>query len=66
MNDTICFDFRNQGKDMQENKDVERREVEEKRNSSRVQATFIKYFAYILIFFGFLYFLVRYVFPMLR
>ncbi|MDF2838139.1 MAG: hypothetical protein K0Q63_3779, partial [Paenibacillus sp.] len=28
-------------------------------------ATFIKYTAYVLIFFGFLYFLVRYVFPLI-
>lgn len=38
--------------------------VEEKHDSSLVASTFIKYFAYIVIFFGALYFLVRYVFPM--
>jgi hypothetical protein len=46
------------------NVEVEERHVERKSDSSRVAATFIKYFAYIVIFFGALYFLVRYVFPM--
>jgi hypothetical protein len=46
------------------NVEVEERHVESKSDSSRVAATFIKYFAYIVIFFGALYFLVRYVFPM--
>lgn len=49
---------------MEENKKVQKKEVEEKHDSSRVQSTFIKYFAYIIIFFGFLFFLVKYVFPM--
>lgn len=48
--------------------DVERRDtrIEERRDSSRVASTFIKYAAYLIIFFGFLYFLVRYVFPMFQ
>ncbi|MBN6187174.1 hypothetical protein JQN58_09260 [Aneurinibacillus sp. BA2021] len=44
--------------------DVEKRTVHKTENTSMVGATFIKYAAYIIIFFGFLYFLVKYVFPM--
>ena len=46
--------------------DVDQRSTsrEEKHDSSMVASTFIKYAAYIIIFFGALYFLVRYVFPM--
>ncbi|WP_192043530.1 hypothetical protein [Paenibacillus rhizovicinus] len=43
--------------------DVEERHIERKSDSSLVASTFIKYAAYIIIFFGALYFLVRYVFP---
>ncbi|WP_191089544.1 MULTISPECIES: hypothetical protein [Paenibacillus] len=43
--------------------EVEHREVQRKSDSSLVASTFIKYAAYVIIFFGFLYFLVRYVFP---
>lgn len=42
--------------------DVEERHIERKSDSSLVAATFIKYAAYIVIFFGALYFLVHYVF----
>lgn len=45
------------------NVDVERTEVQRKSEPSMVAATFIKYAAYIILFFGFLYFLVKYVFP---
>ncbi|WP_179281398.1 hypothetical protein [Paenibacillus sp. XY044] len=45
------------------NVEVERKEVQQKSDSSLVASTFIKYAAYIIIFFGFLYFLIRYVFP---
>ena len=45
------------------NVDIEERHVEKKSDSSLVAATFIKYAAYIIIFFGALYFLVKYVFP---
>ncbi|MEC0372551.1 hypothetical protein P9847_27340 [Paenibacillus chibensis] len=45
------------------NVEVDRTEVHKKSDSSLVAATFIKYAAYIIIFFGFLYFLIRYVFP---
>jgi hypothetical protein len=45
------------------NIEVERTEVKKTSNSSLVASTFIKYAAYIIIFFGFLYFLVTYVFP---
>lgn len=48
----------------QRNLEIEERHVEKKSDSSMVAATFIKYAAYIIIFFGALYFLVRYVFPM--
>lgn len=43
--------------------DVERREIHKRSDSSLVASTFIKYAAYIILFFGFLYFLVHYVFP---
>lgn len=46
------------------NLEIEERHVEKKSDSSRVASTFIKYAAYLVIFFGALYFLVRYVFPM--
>jgi len=53
---------------MNENRNVEvderRVDVQKRTDSSMVASTFIKYFAYIVIFFGALYFLVRYVFPM--
>ena len=44
--------------------EVERTEVHKKSDSSLVASTFIKYAAYIIIIFGLLFFLVRYVFPM--
>jgi hypothetical protein len=43
--------------------EVEHKDVQYKSDSSKVASTFIKYAAYIIIFFGFLYFLVKYVFP---
>ncbi len=46
------------------NVEVERTEVHKRSDSSLVASTFIKYAAYIIIIFGILYFLVRYVFPM--
>lgn len=45
------------------NVDVERRDIQQKSDPSMVASTFIKYAAYIILFFGFLYFLVKYVFP---
>ncbi|MFD1927007.1 hypothetical protein ACFSFY_02810 [Sporosarcina siberiensis] len=48
---------------MEEHKNIEIKR-EEKTNNSFVGATFIKYAAYIIIFFGFLWFLIKYVFPM--
>lgn len=45
------------------NVEVERRDIQHKTDSSMVASTFIKYAAYIILFFGFLYFLVKYVFP---
>lgn len=44
--------------------EVERTEVHKKSDSSVVASTFIKYAAYLIIFFGFLYFLVKFVFPL--
>lgn len=44
--------------------EVERTEVRKHSDSSAVASTFIKYAAYIIIIFGILFFLVRYVFPM--
>ncbi|MFD2670982.1 hypothetical protein [Marinicrinis sediminis] len=52
--------------DRQEHVDVERRNVEKKSDSSLVASTFIKYAAYLIIFFGFLYFLVQYIIPFFR
>ncbi|WP_170885440.1 hypothetical protein [Bacillus alkalicellulosilyticus] len=49
---------------MRKDVNVEERHVEKKQDTSTVASTFIKYFAYIIIFFGFLWFLVQYVFPM--
>ncbi|MBD2864226.1 MULTISPECIES: hypothetical protein [Paenibacillus] len=46
------------------NVEIEKTNVEKKMDSSLVASTFIKYAAYIVIFFGALYFLVKYVFPM--
>ncbi|GIP34060.1 hypothetical protein [Paenibacillus sp. J2TS4] len=54
--------------DQHKNVDVERKNtnVEKKTDNSLIAATFIKYLAYTVIFFGGLYFLVNYVFPMFR
>ncbi|OMC72563.1 hypothetical protein BK126_08270 [Paenibacillus sp. FSL H7-0326] len=46
------------------NVEVEHKDVQKKSDSSLVASTFIKYAAYIILFFGFLYFLVKFVFPM--
>lgn len=46
------------------NIEVERRTVEKHSDSSKVGVALIKYVAYILIFFGFLYFMVKFVFPL--
>lgn len=48
---------------MEEEKHIEIKR-EEKTDHSLVGATFIKYAAYIVIFFGFLWFLLKFVFPM--
>jgi hypothetical protein len=48
---------------MEEKKNIEVRR-EEKTDNSLVGATFIKYAAYIIIFFGFLWFLIKFIFPM--
>lgn len=50
--------------DSHRNVEVERRDIQKKSDSSLVASTFIKYAAYIIIFFGLLYFLVKYVFTM--
>jgi len=46
------------------NVDIEERHVEHKSDSSVVLSSFIKYAAYLIIFFGALYFIVKYVFPL--
>ncbi|WP_282937735.1 hypothetical protein [Paenibacillus sp. RC67] len=46
--------------------DIEKKNIEQKYDKGLVASTFIKYAAYIVIFFGFLYFIVRYIFPMFR
>ncbi|OXM87592.1 hypothetical protein CF651_04520 [Paenibacillus rigui] len=48
---------------MNQNMDIEKKSVEHKYDKGLVASTFIRYAAYIIIFFGFLYFMVRYVFP---
>ncbi|CAI6087432.1 hypothetical protein [Cohnella sp. JJ-181] len=47
----------------QRNVELEQHHVEKKYDSSLVASTFIKYAAYVLIFFGVLYFLARYIIP---
>ncbi|WP_166542145.1 MULTISPECIES: hypothetical protein [Paenibacillus] len=49
--------------DQDKNVEIEKRHIEKRSDSSAVASTFIKYAAYMIIFFGFLYFLVQYVFP---
>ncbi|MCR8636895.1 MULTISPECIES: hypothetical protein [Paenibacillus] len=49
--------------DQLKNVEIEKKSVEQKYDKGMVASTFIKYAAYIIIFFGFLYFIVRYVFP---
>jgi len=48
------------------NVDIEKKSVEQKYDKGMVASNFIKYAAYIIIFFGFLYFVVQFVFPMFR
>lgn len=48
------------------NVEIEKKNTEQKYDKGLVASTFIKYAAYIVIFFGFLYFIVRYIFPMFR
>ncbi|WP_171051787.1 hypothetical protein [Alteribacter natronophilus] len=38
-------------------------EVEKKHDSSKVASTFIKYAAYLIIFFGILWFIINYILP---
>ncbi|MDQ0300841.1 hypothetical protein J2S78_003309 [Salibacterium salarium] len=45
--------------------EYEERHIEKKEDKTHVASTFIKYLAYVIIFFGFLWFLVQYVFPMI-
>ncbi|MNC83058.1 hypothetical protein D3C75_1368420 [compost metagenome] len=45
-------------------REIKETRIEKKTDNSEVMSTFIKYAAYLIIFFGVLYFLVRYVFPM--
>lgn len=45
------------------NIEVEKRTVQKHSDSSKVGVALIKYTAYVLIFFGFLYFLVKFVLP---
>lgn len=49
---------------MDRNVEVEKRNVETKKDVGKVASTFIKYTAYLIMFFGFLWFLVSYVFPL--
>ncbi|MGM8213923.1 hypothetical protein ACLIBH_14240 [Virgibacillus sp. W0430] len=49
---------------MQEDKDIEVNRKEKKSDSSKVGVAIIKYITYLIIFFGILWFLINYVFPM--
>ncbi|WLD94158.1 hypothetical protein [Alkalihalobacillus sp. AL-G] len=51
--------------DHRDEMDIREEKVERREDSGRVASTFIKYAAYLIIFFGILYFLVNYIFPML-
>lgn len=46
------------------NHDIEIERKEKRSDSSQVATTFIKYAAYVIIFFGFLWFLAHYILPM--
>ncbi|MGM7700246.1 hypothetical protein ACSVDE_00905 [Pseudalkalibacillus sp. Hm43] len=50
--------------DRHDEMDVRERKVEKRKDSSMVASTFIKYAAYLIIFFGILYFLINYILPM--
>lgn len=49
---------------MEEDRDVDIERREKKTDSSKVGVAIIKYGAYLVIFFGILWFLINYVFPM--
>ncbi|MBS4202242.1 hypothetical protein KHA93_21765 [Bacillus sp. FJAT-49732] len=49
---------------MDEHKEIER--TERKSDSSQVASTFIKYTAYLIIFFGVMWFIISYLIPMIR
>lgn len=49
---------------MDENKDIDVEKKETKNEPSRVGVAAIKYITYLIIFFGVLFFLIYYVFPM--
>lgn len=49
---------------MNKDVDIERHEVQEKSDSSMVWSTFIKYAAYLIIFFGVLYLIIYYLLPL--
>ncbi|WP_257349318.1 hypothetical protein [Pseudalkalibacillus decolorationis] len=51
-------------RDHHDEMDVREERVEKKKDSGRVASTFIKYAAYLIIFFGLLYFIVNYILPM--
>ena len=65
---SVCNPIWRKGMSLMNHRNVEveerRVDIQKKSDSSIVAATFIKYFAYIVIFFGTMYFLVRYVIPM--
>jgi hypothetical protein len=51
-------------RDRHDEMDIREKKVERREDSSRVASTFIKYAAYLIIFFGILYFLINYILPM--
>jgi hypothetical protein len=53
----------NNYRDIDRDIDIEETRVEKKSDSSLVGSTLIKYAAYLIIFFGILYFLITYIIP---
>jgi hypothetical protein len=56
----------NHTRDYDRDIDIEETKVEKKSDSSLVGSTLIKYVAYLIIFFGILYFLITYIIPKLN
>ena len=57
-------DERGDPMDRHDEMDIREKKVEKREDSGMVASTFIKYAAYLIIFFGILYFLINYILPM--